>query len=233
MAFRFKQFQIEDDQSAMKVGTDAVLLGAWTNANHARRILDIGCGSGLISIMLAQKTEALITGIEIDKKSADQASQNCNQSPWKQQLTIKSLSFQEFYKNNDSSFDLIVSNPPFFNNSLKSPKLNKRNSKHTVLLSFQELLLGTKKLLHPDGIANFIIPYSELAFFKETAALEGLYINHILLIKPKPDKEINRCMIKLKHSHAQYHQNILCIRNDDSSYTDEYKVFTSDYYLNF
>ena len=232
MAFRFKQFSIEDDQSSMKVGTDAVLLGAWTNPAQARSILDIGCGSALISIMLAQKTNALINGIEIDKESAEQASQNCLKSKWSDRLNIVHSSFQSFCLK-PQKFDLIVSNPPFFNNSLKSPKLSKTNSKHTVLLSFQELLMGTKRLLTDDGLANFILPYSELDFFKTTATIEGLYINRTLLIKPKPNKEINRCILSLQHSPSKLIEDLLCIRNSDSSYSDDYKALTSEFYLNF
>lgn len=232
MAFRFKQFSIEDDQSSMKVGTDAVLLGAWTNPNQARSILDIGCGSAVISIMLAQKTKAIITGIEIDKDSAEQASQNCLSSIWANQLKIIHSSFQSFCLK-PRRFDLIVSNPPFFNNSLKSPNQSKTNSKHTVLLSFQELLMGTKRLLQEDGVANFILPYSELEFFKTTATIEGLFINRILLIKPKPNKEINRCILSLQHSPSKLIEDLLCIRNPDSSYSDNYKVLTSEFYLNF
>lgn len=232
MAFRFKQFSIEDDQSSMKVGTDAVLLGAWTNPNQAQRILDIGCGSAVISIMIAQKTNALITGIEIDKESAEQASQNCRSSKWSDRLNIIHSSFQS-YCLSPQKFDLIVSNPPFFNNSLKSPNQSKTNSKHTVLLSFQELLMGTKRLLQEDGVANFILPYSELEFFKTLATIEGLFINRILLIKPKPNKEINRCILSLQHSPSKLVEDLLCIRNSDSSYSDDYKFLTSKFYLNF
>lgn len=216
----------------MKVGTDAVLLGAWTNPNQAQTILDIGCGSAVISIMLAKNTNALITGIEIDKESAEQASQNCRISKWSDRLNIIHSRFQTFCLK-PKKFDLIVSNPPFFNNSLKSPKLSKTNSKHTVLLSFQELLMGTKRLLQEDGVANFIIPYSELDFFKSTATIEGLFINRILLIKPKPKKEINRCILSLQHSPSKLIEDLLCIRNSDSSYSDDYKALTSEFYLNF
>lgn len=232
MAFEFKQFSIEDDKSSMKVGTDAVLLGAWTTINHAKSILDIGCGSGIISIMLAQKSNAIVTGIEIDKQSALQAAKNCVSSPWTDQLKILHSSFQSHYTDKHK-YDLIVSNPPFFNNSLKSPNQHKTNSKHTVLLSFQELLMGTKKILHKDGLANFIIPYSELNYFKEIATIEGLYATRILLIKPKPEKEINRCILSLQHTPSGLAEEFLCIRNKDLTYTAEYISLTSEYYLKF
>lgn len=232
MAFDFKQFSIEDNQSTMKVGTDAVLLGAWTNPNQAKNILDIGCGSGIISIMLAQKSNAFITGIEIDKQTVIQATNNCLSCNWTDRLNMIHASFQSYSKE-AAKYDLIVSNPPFFNNSLKSPNQNKTNSKHTVLLSFQELLLGTKRLLQKNGVANFIIPYSELNYFKEIATIEGLYSSKILMIKPKPDKEINRCILSLQHTPSKFIEESLCIRNKDSTYTSEYMSLTSEYYLNF
>ena len=117
--FQFKQFRIEQEKSAMKVGTDGILLGAWVNISKVKSILDIGTGTGLIALMLAQRCDANITGIEIESSAAEEALENANNTPWKNRLTIQNISLQEFSTTSKNKFDLIVSNPPFFEKSLR------------------------------------------------------------------------------------------------------------------
>ncbi|MBC34957.1 MAG: tRNA (adenosine(37)-N6)-methyltransferase TrmM [Bacteroidetes bacterium] len=233
MAFKFKQFSIEDDCSTMKVGTDAVLVGAWTNPSKHHKILDIGTGSGVIALMLAQKSEAQITALEIDENAAIQASENFSSSTWSEQLNIINDSLQSFSQKSNEKFDLIISNPPFFEDSLLSPVENKKNAKHTVLLSFEELLSACDTLLTELGTANFIIPYSGYARFKNLASLNKLHLKTILKIRPTPTKDYNRCILSFSRTHTDFIEEELCIRDSNSNYTSEYKELTKDYYLNF
>ncbi len=135
-AFQFKQFELFDDRSTMKIGTDAVLLGAWSNVENASRILDVGTGSGIIALMLAQRSNTLVDAIEIDKNSARQAVDNFKLSVWENKLQVYNTSFQTFAASNTSTYDLIVSNPPFFADALKSDKSHRNLARHTDTLSF-------------------------------------------------------------------------------------------------
>ncbi|HYX05427.1 MAG TPA: methyltransferase, partial [Bacteroidales bacterium] len=128
--FRFKQFTIIQDKTAMKVGTDGVLLGAWTRPEKAASILDIGTGTGLIALMMAQKSKALITAVEIDKDAADQAQQNTENSPWHERIQVHQSSVQEFSANFGKKFDLIISNPPYFHQSFKNPGIKRSLARH-------------------------------------------------------------------------------------------------------
>ena len=151
--FIFKQFKIQQDNTAMKVGTDGVLLGAWADSENATNILDIGTGTGLIALMLAQRNlKANITAIEIDEQASLQASENFNNSPWEIRLSIKNLKLQDFVV--EEKFDLIVSNPPFFNNTFQANSSERNIARQTETLSFNELLKNTASLLSENGADN-------------------------------------------------------------------------------
>ncbi len=146
--FQFKQFKINQDRCAMKVGTDGVLLGTWTDVSGVQSILDVGTGTGLIALMLAQRSSAaIISGIEIDGDAAAQAVENVNNSPWREKINIEAVSLQTFTKNTGCRFDLIVSNPPYFNKSLKNPDAQRSVARHSDLLSRQDLLTAADTLL--------------------------------------------------------------------------------------
>lgn len=233
MAFLFKQFKIEDNQSAMKVGTDAVLLGAWVSSQNAKRILDIGTGSGLIALILAQKSTAKIDAIEIDQASAKQAKHNFEESDWSEQLSIKNISLQNFCKTTSQKYDLIVSNPPFFDQSLKSPKLEKNISKHNDTLKFNELAYGIKKLLNPNGKAAIILPVTEAEKFLDKARIEGLFLNKKLKVIPVVGSKANRWIVEISVGKNEILENTLCIRDENRDYTRAYKNLTKAFYLNF
>lgn len=232
MAFQFKQFSVEDNKSTMKVGTDAVLLGAWTNVQNAKNILEIGTGSGVISIMLAQRSEVKIEAIDIDKNSVDQASDNFKISPWDKHLSAKHFSLKKFMIENKNRYDLIVSNPPFFIDSLKSPNKNKTLSKHTDELSYSDLIQGLIHFLSPQGRACIILPYNESKSFINLARIENLYLNKQLLIKPKKDKVANRVLMEISFKKASLNENEIYLRELDNSFSDDYKNLSKDYYLN-
>ncbi len=232
MAFQFKQFSVEDNKSTMKVGTDAVLLGAWTKIQNTKTILEIGTGSGVISIMLAQRSEVKIEAIDIDKSSVNQASDNFKISPWNKHLAAKHFSLKEFIIESKNQYDLIVSNPPFFIDSLKSPNKNKTRSKHTDELSYSDLIQGLIHFLSPQGRACLILPFTESKSFINLARLENIYLNKQLLIKPKKSKQANRILMEFSFSKTTLEKDEIYLRKADNSFSDKYKNMSKDYYLN-
>ena len=232
MAFQFKQFTVEDDRSSMKVGTDAVLLGSWACPENRLYTLEIGCGSGLISLMLAQKMKGFITAIDIDKDSAEQAHQNFMASKWNNKLESIHTSLQQFLKQSYKKFDIIISNPPFFNNSLNSPYKNRTLSKHTNTLSYPELVKGIKKLLKQDGIVYIILPYEESKEFIFLMRKADFCLSKECLVIPKENKEANRILMEFSYKDSELTSEKLYIRNKDNSYTEKYKQLCKDYYVN-
>jgi len=218
----------------MKVGTDAVLLGAWADISNSNKILDVGTGSGLIALMLAQCSEAKITAIDIHIGSIKDATENFNKSPWSNRLSAIHTSLQNYIKTSKIKFDLIVSNPPFFSNSLISESKNNTLSKHDKELTHGELLNGVSKLLNSKGRFCVIIPVSEKDNFVELALLENLYCSKKLKIIPKYNKKPNRLILEFTFNKPEtISETILCIRNSDGSFTKEYIDFTKEFYLNF
>jgi tRNA1Val (adenine37-N6)-methyltransferase len=232
--FHFKHFSIHHGRTIMKVGTDGVLLGAYVDVTNVKNILDIGTGSGLIAIMFAQRCNAKITGIEIDKNSAEEAKENISQCPWHDRILIRNISFQEFILENAEMFDLIVCNPPFFSGHLRSPDENRNLVRHNIQLNYNELLKGAKQLLSPEGIFWLIIPCSETAGFIEIAGSEGFHLIHQLNVIPKEGKKAHRNIIAIgKKNNESFSRAELTIRNHDDSFTNEYKNLTGSFYLNF
>jgi tRNA1Val (adenine37-N6)-methyltransferase len=232
MSFRFKQFEIEDDNSTMKVGTDGILLGSWVNTKNIQSILEIGTGSGVIALMLAQKTNAKITAIDIDKNSISQAKKNIANSKWPKQIVTQNISFQDFIKSSNKTFDLIVTNPPFFDNSLKSPEAKKNLAKHNDNLSYEDLILGIKKILSVNGSFYTIFPYSEGMIFMAKAQLMNLFCTKTLLIKPNIKKPVNRILFKFQfNKSAKIIENKITIKNENNTFSKEFVDLTKDYYM--
>lgn len=217
----------------MKVGTDAVLLGSAIDVKKTNTILDVGTGSGVIALMLAQRFAAKIDAIDIDKSSIEEAKINFRSSPWSTRLDVIHSSLQNFVKKSDKKYDLIVSNPPFFENSLESPDPKKKLSKHSNTLSHQELLICVAKLLSPKGSFEVILPYSEREKFIILALIENLYCKKELVIFPKKPKEAKRIILGFSKEKQKVWKSEMTIRKADNSYTDEYISLTKDFYLNF
>ncbi|MGC4023205.1 MAG: methyltransferase, partial [Cyclobacteriaceae bacterium] len=156
--FRFKQFSVNNDKCAMKVGTDAVLLGAWMDLDNAQSILEIGTGSGVIALMVAQRTpaDAHIDAIEIEEQDATQAKENVKNSPWPSKIGIHQAAFQDF--ENKTKYDLIFSNPPYFNKSLLPPSSERSRVRHTNTLSYEELIVHSLRLINTKGKLAVILP---------------------------------------------------------------------------
>jgi len=234
MAFSFKQFSIHDDRCAMKVGIDAVLLGAWADVTETQNILDIGTGSGVIAIMLAQRSEAEIHAVEIEQATAKQARENAILSPWSDRVKVVNLSIQEFSSNCELKFDLIVCNPPYFNNSLLSPSSGRNLARHTNELSYEELAEAFAKLIKPDGKCCVILPIPESKLLESIMADKGLIPYRKLLVSPKPEKTANRVLIQFEKAVIkQAKMESISIRKIDHTYSGEYKQLTEDFYLNF
>ena len=233
-SFAFKQFTIKQDKCAMKVNTDAVLLGAWVSPNGSKNILEIGTGTGVIALMLAQKSNAKITAIDIDKESTEQAKNNVSESVFKN-IEVLHLSFQDLTQTTELKFNLIVTNPPYFIGSLKSNNDNRTNARHTDLLSFEDIINGVKKLLDDKGKFCLILPTKEAAIFREMAQLKGLYLSKLLRIRTRSDKDTEkRHLMQFEFKETEFSESTLVIESDRAmNYTKDYKELTKDYYLNF
>ena len=231
--FNFKQFTIYQDKSAFKVGTDGVLLGAYTDVTGVNRILDIGSGTGLISIMLAQRCEAEITAIEPDDESYIQTCENVSHCDWHERIKVEHTDLQNLNQV-QGKFDLIVTNPPFFSDSLKSPDLRKSFARHNDSLTSDGILEGVSKLLEDEGRLQLILPYVEGNVFIAEANKYGLYCNNILKIKPLPSSEIRRLILTFSKNQIKPAESFLTIEHGRRhEFTEEYKNLTKEFYLKF
>jgi tRNA1Val (adenine37-N6)-methyltransferase len=232
--FQFKQFKIIQEKSAMKVGTDGALLGAWADVEGAERILDIGTGTGLIALMLAQRSKAKIWGVEIEKNAAEEAEFNVQESPWNDRVFVVNESFQDFVKGCKSCFDLIVSNPPFFTNSFKNEEKNKAMARHNHLLPFSELVRGARSLLNDSGTLAVVLPNIGGLELIDVAKQNGLFLNRLTKVHPKASKEANRFLMEFSLEQKVLKEDKLIIYTDSSlDYTEMYKELTRDFYLKF
>jgi len=219
----------------MRVSTDAVLLGAWVIPNGSKSILDIGTGTGVIALMLAQKSDASILAIDIDKDSTEQAKLNVAESIFNAKVDVVHQSFQELVKTSDQKFNLIVTNPPYFIDSFKNASDTKATARHTDLLSFEDLLNGVKKLLDEKGKFCLILPTNEARIFREMAQSKGLYLSKLLRIRTRFEKDSEkRHLMQFEFKESEFSESTLVIEKDSHrNYTQEYKDLTKDYYINF
>lgn len=232
--FKFKQFTIHQDKTAMRVGTDGVMLGAWADVSNAKTVLDIGTGTGVIALMIAQRSDALVDAVEIDELSALQAAANAQQSPWPERVTVVNTSFQAFARGCTNRYDVIVSNPPYFLQSLKSPDAAKNLTRHTDWLPYNELLHGVSRILSPKGRFCGVFPYTEGNIFIAQAAGFGLYCNKKLNVQPKPDRSTLRILVELSPQRQKpIVETTLSIHNSSGDFSPEYKALTRDFYLAF
>ena len=231
--FRFKQFLIQQDRCAMKVGTDGVLLGAWVKIEGAKSILDIGTGSGLIALMLAQRSDCVIHGIEIEKNAAQQANENAAKSPWRNRISIFNQSLQDF-RSTTNRYDLIVSNPPYFERSMLAPDQNRSVARHNHFLTQQELLDGVKKLLRPHGRLALILPFEGYRGFRELALSSGFFEIRNMSVKPTPEKPANRVLGEFADIPGRTDPSEIVIEKyGRHGYSEEYIDLTKYFYLKF
>lgn len=228
--FTFKQFTIWHDKCAMKVGTDGVLLGAWVDVVHAKNILDVGAGTGLVSLMLAQRSTAKILGIEIDKEAFSQAEKNIKLSPWENRVKVQNIDFKLF--KTDVKYDVIVSNPPYFSDSLVSPNKQRSIARHNQELSFNELIKGVSLVLTQDGVFSLIIPNEALSQVVDIANSLELYVVRQTDVLSVPNSSPKRCLISFSFTKNEYRSSdSLTIELSRHQYTNEYINLTKEYYL--
>jgi len=228
--FEFKQFRIEQQRSAMKVGTDGVLLGSWAAVKDTRRILDVGTGTGLIALMVAQRSEARIDAVEIDAAASEEATHNFRKSAWSERLNLINADFLQFAGSSDCTYDLIVSNPPFFVNSVKTNDAALSVARHNDMLSFNQLILGARKLLASSGRLCVILPTLSFVEFRENARLSGFYLHHLTTVIPKPGKVPKRILMEFSLDAGYPDEDSLTIMDSDGGYTLAYKTLTSPFY---
>jgi len=214
----------------MKVGTDAVLLGAWMPVPfNCQSILEIGSGCGVISLMLAQRTGATITGIDIDKNSVNEAQKNAENSIWNKRISFFQENVQDFSQKTKKKFDTIVSNPPFFQNCLKSPKTSRNISKHNDNLPLETLASTVEKLLADEGRFGVILPAETAEKFEISALKKCLYATKKTQIYPTRTKKCNRILLMFEREPKPCDEQRLLIR--ENGYTDEYKQLVGEYLL--
>lgn len=237
-SFQFQQFTVRQDQCAMKVGTDGVLLGAWSPVGEAKHILDIGAGTGLIALMLAQRSaQAQVTAVEVDPAAATQAKGNVDASPFADRIAVNHSSIQDFSLATDQRFDLIVSNPPFFSGGVLSEQEGRASVRHTTKLSHQDLLRAVQRLLSADGSFCLVLPWLEGLRFQEWAATYQLYAHQVVKVKPSPDKSPNRLLLQLKKTppagEGPETKEIAIYERSgpDSARSDAFQAMTASFYL--
>lgn len=243
--FAFKQFTVAQDRCAQKIGTDGVLLGAWATPRIVvpETILDIGTGTGIIALMLAQRFPAAqIDAVELSAQAHSQATENFENSPWADRLFCYHAAFQEYYEEIEDRYDLIVSNPPFFdsNNLQEKNTLSdeRQQARFDDALPFEELLYGVYQLLETTGTFCCVIPAARETRFLEIAAHYKLYPSHITQLKGTASSAVKRSMLQL---HFIFHQDrpaitpttdLLIIEQKRHQYTNEYQELVKDFYLN-
>lgn len=216
----------------MKVNTDGVLLGAWTDVSDAGNILDIGTGTGVIALMMAQKSEnAHITGVEIDEASSVEARENVAHSKFSKRVSIVNQSIQDFARSANETFDLIISNPPFFTGGTFSANENKANVRHTIKLPHGDLLLAVNTLLSQEGRFALILPYIEGLRFIELAERSKLYVHRITEVRHHRGKSIERLLLLLSKQKSPVVKDELFIMEDDLvHYSQAFITLTKDFY---
>lgn len=232
MSFRFKQFYIEDSKCAMKVGTDGVLLGCWANPNLTLdighlRILDVGTGSGLIARMMIQRfPEAEVEGIDIDEEAVEQARENG--------VRAYVSRLQEWQK--EGGYDLIVSNPPYFQNSLKNPDKGRELARHTDSLSYEELIDHSARLLRDGGQLALILPADKESEMRQIAAGKNLFLTHVTRVYSKESKPARRALLqfeklKIQNYELKIKEDTLVLEDDKGGRSKAYQELTKDFYL--
>jgi len=248
--FRFKQFEIHQDKTAMKVGTDGVLLGAWCSLDdEPESVLDIGSGTGLIALMLAQRSDAeTIDAVELDSQAYEQTVENFERSDWGDRLFCYHSSFQEFSQEmaeEEEQYDLIISNPPFYTDRFETQDEARNKARFTSALSFEDLIAGVNQLLSPSGRFATIIPFKEEQTFVNLAKESNWFLSRVCRVKGTETSEVKRSLLEfcpstyfdsaqqpsLRVQKAETVEEELVIETSRHHYTQKYKELTRDFYL--
>jgi len=230
--FHFKRFSIAHDRSTMKVGTDGVLLGAWADVSGATRLLDIGTGTGVIALMLAQRSaeNAHIDALEIEQADAQQARENVKASPWPDKVSVFHSALQNF----DSAelYDTIVSNPPYFIQSYLPPDQRRKHARHDLSLNFDDLIAGVARLLKRDGKFSVILPVTEGTRFIELASARKFFLLRRCDFRSRKEKPVERILLEFSyHQPTSLQEDELILYESGEVWTPAYRGLTRDFYL--
>lgn len=234
--FKFKKFMIRQDRCAMKVGTDSVILGSWVRIGEARTALDIGTGTGLLALMLAQRSSRLVVdALEIDAEAAGQAAENVKESPFSDRVNVIHGDFREFSGQTSKRYDLIISNPPYFHRSIAPSEAPRMVARHAQTLGAVEILEKAAELLSPEGQLCMVMPFEQLEGVVSDGLSSGLHPARILEIHATPESGPKRsCVMFSIQKHAQPGVEKLVIEEGGRHcYSDKYRELTRDFYLDF
>lgn len=229
--FRFKQFTVYHDKCAMKVGTDGVLLGAWAEVERAQRILDIGTGTGLIALMLAQRSGASVVGIDVDEAAVAQARENVERSPWGNRIAIEHKDAGLLIGQQDGVFDAVVSNPPYFTESVGCPDRQRDAARHTGSLPFEVLLQSVDRVLAEDGTFSVVLPSAAAADFIAGAACCRLFLRRQTWVHTKPEAAPKRVLMEFCRTLTECEPRHLVVELERHKYSPEYIALTRGFYL--
>jgi tRNA1Val (adenine37-N6)-methyltransferase len=236
--FRFKQFTVEQNRAAMKVGFDGILLGAWANVDGCQRILDVGTGTGLIALMLAQRTQTEegsvhVDAIEIDSVSVDEATVNVSNSPWSDRVHVIHKSLQDFARTNSVRYDLVVCNPPFFEDGTLSQDRSRWRARHANTLTFANLCDTATEVVSGNGRLCVVLPSRRAAACIEFAREVAWFCRRRLRVKPTPNKPAHRVLLEFQRSDRRMLDDELTLELRRHEYSDEYRELAKDFYLTF
>lgn len=230
--FHLKTFSLHHHRSTMKAGTDSSILSAWVNLDSVQSVLDIGTGCGILSLFIASRCSAEIDAVELDKNSAIEAMENFSLSPFHRRMKVINSDFNEFAKDNDKKYDLLISNPPFFINDLRPLNEQKKTARHTDSLTYGQLCLAASKLLNTSGRITVVLPYDESRLFLEVAQNKNLHLQNQLIIFPKRGHQPNRVNLQLGFKKpGQITTGKFIIREDDGSFSRQYIDLLKAYYI--
>jgi len=230
--FQFKQFTVHHDICAMKVGTDGVLLGAWTDVKNARRILDVGTGSGILALMMAQRNlSAEILAIDVNDKAVKQAVVNIKNSPFSDKIKVDHVSFQQLATNNKYVYDLIVTNPPYFVDSLKSPDKSRTEARHSTGLNLNDLFYFSKQIISENGSLSMILPFDQKMNALAEANSCGWFLLRSTDVYPKPNSKPKRVLLEFTTNEFSKIEEELTIEIERHIYSEDYISLTKDFYI--
>ncbi len=230
--FQFKQFRIIQEKAAMKVGIDGVLLGAWAGLNGAGRVLDVGTGTGLVALMAAQRSDAIIDAIELEPEAASEAAFNFQNSKWASRISLSVGAFQCFHA--DKKYDHIISNPPFFENSPKSNDSKRTQARHSDSLRLTELLEKAEQLLSENGRISLILPFDKKVRLFELASALNLHVVRMVRVASDETKTAHRILVELSRVQPELDESQFFIRDKATGeYSGAYRELTKEFYLAF